>query len=67
MNEALGRYGKPDIFATDQGLQFTSVDFMAVLNKADIAFTMDGRGIWRDKVYLHAYQTVSEAHAGTGC
>ncbi|MGV2114164.1 IS3 family transposase [Agrobacterium salinitolerans] len=78
VEEALACYGKPDIFNTDQGSQFTSVDFTAVLKKAEIAISMDGKGAWRDnvfverlwrsikyeEVYLHAYKTVSEARAG---
>ncbi|NHT77643.1 IS3 family transposase [Rhizobiaceae bacterium CRRU44] len=80
VEEALARYGKPDIFNTDQGSQFTSVDFTAVLKKAEIAISMDGKGAWRDnvfverlwrsikyeEVYLHAYKTVSEARVGIG-
>ncbi|MCW0984071.1 MULTISPECIES: IS3 family transposase [Agrobacterium] len=80
VEEALARYGRPDIFNTDQGSQFTSVDFTAVLKKAEIAISMDGKGAWRDnvfverlwrsikyeEVYLHAYKTVSEARAGIG-
>ncbi|MBJ6722709.1 IS3 family transposase [Bacillus sp. PR5] len=80
VEEALARYGKPDIFNTDQGSQFTSIDFTAVLKKAEIAISMDGKGAWRDnvfverlwrsikyeEVYLHAYKTVSEASAGIG-
>ncbi|MEN4965127.1 IS3 family transposase [Brucella sp. ZJ1_1] len=80
VEEALARYGKPDIFNTDQGSQFTSIDFTAVLKKAEIAISMDGKGAWRDnvfverlwrsikyeEVYLHAYKTVSEARAGIG-
>ncbi len=80
LEEALARYGKPDIFNTDQVSQFTSVDFTAVLKKAEIAISMDGKGSWRDnvfveqlwrsikyeEVYLHAYKTVSEARAGIG-
>ncbi|WP_199823561.1 IS3 family transposase [Labrenzia sp. OB1] len=80
VEEALARYGKPEIFNTDQGSQFTSVDFTAVLKKAEIAISMDGKGAWRDnvfverlwrsikyeEVYLHAYKTVSEARAGIG-
>lgn len=50
--EALARYGKPDIFNTDQGSQFTSVDFTAVLKKAEIAISMDGKGAWRDNVFV---------------
>lgn len=80
VEEALARYGKPDIFNTDQGSQFTSVDFTAVLKRAEIAISMDGKGAWRDnvfverlwrsikyeEVYLHAYKTVSEARVGIG-
>ncbi|EFE8034822.1 IS3-like element ISKpn11 family transposase [Escherichia coli] len=80
VEDALARYGKPEIFNTDQGSQFTSIDFTAVLKKAEIAISMDGKGAWRDnvfverlwrsikyeEVYLHAYKTVSEARAGIG-
>ena len=80
LDEALVRFGKPDIFNTDQGSQFTSIDFTAVLKKAEIAISMDGRGAWRDnvfverlwrsikyeEVYIHAYNTVSQARAGIG-
>ncbi|WP_187182354.1 IS3 family transposase [Rhizobium sp. WL3] len=80
VEEALARYGKPDIFNTDQGSQFTSIDFTAVLKKSQIAISMDGKGAWRDnvfverlwrsikyeEVYLHAYKTVSEARVGIG-
>ncbi|WP_229006652.1 IS3 family transposase [Roseibium aggregatum] len=80
VEEALARYGKPDIFNTDQESQFTSMDFTAVLKKAEIAISMDGKGAWRDnvfverlwrsikyeEVYLHAYKTVSEARVGIG-
>jgi putative transposase len=44
IEEALARYGKPDIFNTDQGSQFTSTDFTAVLTKAEIDISMDGSG-----------------------
>ncbi|MCQ1838050.1 IS3 family transposase [Neorhizobium galegae] len=80
VEEALARHGKPDIFNTDQGSQFTSMDFTTVLKKAEIAISMDGKGSWRDnvfverlwrsikyeEVYLHAYKTVSEARIGIG-
>ncbi|MBY5325600.1 IS3 family transposase, partial [Rhizobium leguminosarum] len=80
VEEALARYGKPEIFNTDQGSQFTSIDFTAALKKAEIAISMDGKGAWRDnvfverlwrsikyeEVYLHAYKTVSEARVGIG-
>src|SRR5680860_680747 len=50
VEEALARYGKPDIFNTDQGSQFTSIDFIKMLKDADIAISMDGKGAWRDNV-----------------
>ena len=77
VEEALARHGKPDIFNTDQGSQFTSIDFIKVLKDAEIAISMDGKGAWRDnvfverlwrtikyeEVYLHAYASVPEARA----
>jgi len=77
VEEALARHGPPDIFNTDQGSQFTSVAFTQVLKDAKIAISMDGRGAWRDNVfverlwrtikyeeiYLHAYNNVPEARA----
>ena len=80
VEEALARHGRPEIFNTDQGSQFTSIDFTAVLKRSQIAISMDGKGAWRDnvfverlwrsikyeEVYLHAYQTVSEARTGIG-
>jgi len=77
VEEALARYGKPDIFNTDQGSQFTSIDFIKMLKEAEIAISMDGKGAWRDnvfierlcrtikyeEVYLHAYASVPEARA----
>ena len=44
LQEALGRHGRPDIVNTDQGSQFTSADFIAVLKAAEVAISMDGRG-----------------------
>jgi putative transposase len=81
LEEALARHGRPDIFNTDQGSQFTSADFTGVLLKAGIAISMDGKGAWRDnvfverlwrtikyeEVYLKAYETVSDARASIGC
>jgi putative transposase len=78
LQEALARYGKPEIFNTDQGSQFTSMDFTDVLKNQGIQISMDGRGSWRDNVfverlwrtikyeeiYLHAYDSVPEAHRG---
>ncbi len=80
LEEAIARHGRPAIFNTDQGAQFTSHDFTGVLNKAGIAISMDGKGSWRDNVfverlwrsikyeeiYLRAYDTVSEARASIG-
>ena len=80
VEEALARYGKPEIFNSDQGSQFTSIDFTGVLKEAEIKISMDGKGAWRDnvfverlwrsikyeEVYLHAYKTVAEARAGIG-
>jgi putative transposase len=77
---ALARYGKPEIFNTDQGSQFTSQAFTSVLHREEIAISMDGRGAWRDnvvverlwrsvkyeEVYLRAYAAVSEARASIG-
>jgi putative transposase len=80
VQEAIHRYGIPEIFNTDQGSQFTSLDFTDVLKANAIAISMDGRGCWRDnvfverlwksikyeEVYLHAYDTVSAARGGIG-
>jgi putative transposase len=52
VEEALARHGKPDIFNTGQGSQFTSVDFTAVLKKAEIAISKDGMGASRDNVFI---------------
>ena len=80
LEDALARYGKPDIFNTDQGSQFTSAAFTGVLADNKIAISMDGKGAWRDnvfverlwrsikyeEVYLRAYDSVSEARASIG-
>jgi len=80
LEEALARHGKPDVFNTDQGSQFTGQDFTGVLLKAGVAISMDGKGAWRDNVfverlwrsikyeeiYLKAYDTVGEARASIG-
>ena len=77
LEDALGRHGRPDIFNTDQGSQFTSAEFIKVLKAAGVAISMDGKGAWRDnvfverlwrtvkyeEVYLRAYTSVSEARA----
>ena len=80
VEEALTRYAKPKIFNTDQGSQFTSSDFIKVLAAWEIRISMDGKGAWRDnvfverlwrtikyeEVYLRAYASVSEARASIG-
>ena len=80
VEEALAKNGKPDIFNTDQGSQFTSLPFTELLLKHGIAISMDGRGAWRDnvfverlwrsvkyeEVYLRAYDSVAEARASIG-
>lgn len=80
VEEALARHGTPEIFNTDQGSQFTSTDFIKVLAAREIKISMDGKGAWRDnvfverlwrtikyeEVYLRAYANVSEARAGIG-
>ena len=52
LNEALSRYGRPEIFNTDQGSQFTSFDFTGVLKDADIRISMDGRGRCMDNIFI---------------
>ena len=80
VEEAIARYGRPEIFNTDQGVQFTSAAFSGLLLDQGIRISMDGRGCWRDnifverlwrtlkyeEVYLHAYDSVSAATAGIG-
>ena len=80
LEEALARHGRPGIFNTDQGSQFTSPRFTGVLQDAGVRISMDGRGRWMDNVfierlwrsvkyecvYLHAFETGSEARAGIG-
>ena len=52
LEEALARYGRPDIFNTDQGSQFTSCEFTSVLKDHDIKISMDGKGRWVDNVFI---------------
>jgi putative transposase len=75
IEEAIAKYGKPEIFNTDQGSQFTCEAFTGLLKQHSIAISMDGKGSWRDnvfverlwrtikydEVYLKAYASVSEA------
>ena len=77
LKEAVARYGAPEIMNTDQGSQFTAGEFIEVLREHAIQVSMDGKGCWRDNVfverlwktikyehvYLHAYETVSDARA----
>jgi len=80
VEEAIAKYGKPEIFNTDQGSQFTSSAFTGLLLEHGIRISMDGKGCWRDNVFiervwrwikyeevcLHAYDTVSAAREGIG-
>ena len=52
VEEALAKYGKPEIFNTDQGSQFTSAAFTGLLLENGVAISMDGRGAWRDNVFV---------------
>jgi putative transposase len=78
LEEAFARHGKPEIFNTDQGSQFTSLSFTQMLTDAGVRISMDGRGRWMDNlfierlwrslkyecVYLHAFETGLALHAG---
>ena len=80
LEEALARHGRPEIFNTDQGSQFTGAAFTGVLIKAGVRISMDGRGRWMDNVfierlwrslkhedvYLKGYADGREARAGIG-
>ncbi len=80
LEAALARHGKPEIFNTDQGSQFTSVAFTQVLKDAGVKISMDGKGRWMDNVmierlwrslkyecvYLQAFETGSQARTGIG-
>ena len=52
LTEALQRYGRPEIFNSDQGSQFTSLEFTSVLKDAGIAISMDGRGRCMDNIFI---------------
>ena len=80
VEEALAKYGKPEIFNSDQGSQFTSPRFTQVLKQVNVKISMDGKGRWMDNVfierlwrslkyecvYLHAFETGTEARNGIG-
>ncbi len=78
MQEAIVRYGAPEVFNTDRGAQFTSEAFTGALKGHGVRISMDGKGRWLDNVYVerlwrslkqeevyrHAYETVVEARKG---
>ena len=80
LEDALTRHGKPEIFNTDQGSQFTGMAFTGALADKGIAISMDGKGAWRDnvfverlwrsvkyeEVYLRAYESVVDARQSIG-
>ena len=80
LQEALLKYGTPEIFNTDQGSQFTSEEFTDVLKEKNIQISMEGKGRWVDnvfierlwrslkyeEVYLHGYETMAHAKEGIG-
>lgn len=80
LKEALAKYGRPEIFNTDQGSQFTSGDWIDTLTEAGVKISMDGKGRWIDNrmierpwrslkyecVYLNAFETGSQARSGIG-
>jgi len=80
VRDAMARHGKPEIFNTDQGSQFTSDAFTGLLADNGVKISMDGKGAWRDnvfverlwrsvkyeEVYLRAYDSVAEARASIG-
>lgn len=80
IHEALARHGTPDLVNTDQGSQFTAQDFVDAVQNAGAKLSMDGRGAWRDnvfveriwrsvkyeRVYLRAYASVSQARTDIG-
>lgn len=78
LEDALKKYGQPEIFNTDQGGQFTSNEFTGVLKTAGVKISMHGKGAWRDNVfierlwrsvkyadiYLHGYETMADVRKG---
>jgi putative transposase len=80
VEEAIAHHGRPELFNSDQGSQFTDSGFVALLAAHGIVQSMDGKGCWRDnvfverfwrsikyeEVYLHAYDSIAEAKAGIG-
>src|ERR1700690_3941828 len=80
LREAMEKYGRPEIFNTDQGVQFTSADFLAGLEAQEVRISMDGKGryldnifierLWRslkyEEIFLKAYGSPAEARRGIG-
>jgi putative transposase len=80
LQDAINCYGKPDIFNTDQGVQFTAAAFITILSAQGVAISMDGKGrfldnifierLWRslkyEEVFIKAYASVAQARAGVG-
>ena len=80
LNEAIAKYGIPEIMNSDQGSQFTGFDWIQALKDADVQISMDGKGRWIDNrmierlwrslkyecIYLNAFETGTEARAGIG-
>lgn len=80
LQDALKRFGRPEIFNTDQGVQFSSTPFVAVLESQKVRISMDGKGrfmdnifierLWRslkyEEVFIKAYDTVADARSGIG-
>lgn len=80
VEEALARYGKPAIFNADQGSQFTGTEFTGLLSRHEISISMDGKGAWRDNVFverlwrsvkyeevhIRAYDSEAEARSSIG-
>ena len=64
LEDALARHGRPEIFNTDQGSQFTGVAFTGVLVKNGIAISMDGKGAWRDNVFVERLWRSPEIRGG---
>ena len=78
LEEAITKYGRPEIFNTDQGSQFTSEEFTGILKANNIAISMDGKGRWMDNVfierlwrsvkyehvYLHSYDSIADLRQG---
>ena len=81
LEAAIRDYGSPGILNTDQGSQFTGTAFVGLVQQPGISLSMDGKGSWRDnlfierlwksvkyeEVYLHAYESVTEAQRGLAC